>query len=84
MAESEFKKLGLTFMEVSAKTGSNIKEFFKDLAYMTAVGKKEKAEGKTQVAPQIAPSQPPAQNLSLSAHQQKEPVQHGKKKKCCG
>ena len=29
-------------MEVSAKTGDNVKEFFKDLAYMTAGGKKGK------------------------------------------
>jgi hypothetical protein len=27
-------------MEVSAKTGSHIKEFFKDLAFMVAGGKK--------------------------------------------
>ena len=31
-------------MEVSAKTGHNVKEFFKDLAFMTAGGKKGKEE----------------------------------------
>ena len=46
-------------MEVSAKTGGNIKEFFKDLAYMTAMGKKHKDEPKTT---QHAANNEPNQN----------------------
>lgn len=38
-------------MEVSAKTGANIKEFFKDLAYVTAVGKKSKEESTKATIP---------------------------------
>jgi hypothetical protein len=36
------KELGLTYMEVSAKTGNNIKEFFKELSYVIAGGNKKK------------------------------------------
>lgn len=38
------KELGLTYMEVSAKTGNNIKEFFKELSYVIAGGNKKKDE----------------------------------------
>lgn len=34
-------------MEVSAKTGVNVKQFFKDLAFMAAGGKKSKDETTT-------------------------------------
>ena len=60
MASDEFKKLGLSFTEVSAKSGQNIKEFFKDLAFVTAGGKKNKedANGKKDqpTAQPVAPS----------------------------
>ena len=40
-AYNEFKQLGITYMEVSAKTGLNIKDFFKDLAIMIVMGSKK-------------------------------------------
>jgi GTPase SAR1 family protein len=42
LASSKITELGLTYMEVSAKTGNNIKEFFKELACTIAGGKKSK------------------------------------------
>lgn len=42
LANSKIGELGLSYMEVSAKTGSNIKEFFKELACIIAGGKKNK------------------------------------------
>jgi small GTP-binding protein len=42
IASSKINQLGLTFMEVSAKTGLSIKEFFKELALVIAGGKKGK------------------------------------------
>lgn len=72
-AQSEFKKLGLTFMEVSAKTGSNIKEFFKDLAYMIGGSKKDKNEQKTHnPQPQQPPPQTQTQNVNLTARDHKQ------------
>ena len=44
LAQSKITELGLTYMEVSAKTGHNIKEFFKELACVIAGGKKAKEE----------------------------------------
>ena len=44
LAQSKITELGLTYMEVSAKTGHNIKEFFKELACVIAGGKKTKEE----------------------------------------
>lgn len=73
-------------MEVSAKTGYNVKEFFKDLAFLTAGGKKTKDEpaAKTQTS---APAQPANNvnthqgvNLTKSAHEQKDKK---KGKGCC-
>lgn len=42
LASSKISELGLTYMEVSAKTGHNIKEFFRELAFVIAGGKKTK------------------------------------------
>jgi GTPase SAR1 family protein len=44
LATSKINELGLTYMEVSAKTGHNIKEFFRELSYVVAGGKKSKEE----------------------------------------
>lgn len=44
LATSKINELGLTYMEVSAKTGHNIKEFFRELSYVVAGGKKTKEE----------------------------------------
>jgi GTPase SAR1 family protein len=44
LASSKISELGLTYMEVSAKTGHNIKEFFRELAFVIAGGKKVKEE----------------------------------------
>ena len=44
IAQAKMKELGLTYMEVSAKTGHNIKEFFKELSYVIAGGNKKKDE----------------------------------------
>lgn len=44
LASSKISELGLTYMEVSAKTGHNIKEFFRELSYVVAGGKKTKEE----------------------------------------
>jgi len=44
LANSKITELGLTYMEVSAKTGNNIKEFFKELACIIAGGGKKSKE----------------------------------------
>ena len=44
LASSKISELGLTYMEVSAKTGQNIKEFFKEMACVIAGTKKSKEE----------------------------------------
>ena len=44
LASSRISELGLTYMEVSAKTGHNIKEFFRELAFVIAGGKKNREE----------------------------------------
>ena len=44
LATSKIFELGLTYMEVSAKTGNNIKEFFKEMACVIAGTKKTKEE----------------------------------------
>jgi Ras-related protein Rab-6A len=52
LASSRISELGLTYMEVSAKTGHNIKEFFRELAFVIAGGKKSREE----VTPKPQPS----------------------------
>jgi GTPase SAR1 family protein len=42
LATSKITELGLTYMELSAKTGHNIKEFFRELAAVIGGGKKGK------------------------------------------
>ena len=72
-------------MEVSAKTGANVKEFFKDLAFMAAGGKKSKDETTTTksqstAAPvQPAPAQDNKVNLKKSTHEEKKKDKKG----CC-
>lgn len=79
-ATEEFKKLGLTFMEVSAKSGANVKEFFKDLAYMTAMGKKSKDEPSKPAQP----AQPqPTNTVNLTAQNHRAAETDSKKKKGC-
>lgn len=60
-------------MEVSAKTGNNIKEFFKELAVIIAGGKKSKDETSTknstianQAPPQPIKSQNQGERVDLS------------------
>ena len=70
-------------MEVSAKTGLNIKEFFKDLAYMIAVGNKKTNPAETRAPPQ--PAQQPTQNNNIHLTASGDKESGGKKKKqCCG
>ena len=69
-------------MEVSAKTGTNIKEFFKEMACVIAGGKKSKDEPVISKKPSVEQSKPAASaagTVSLSANQTKE---ERKKKKC--
>jgi GTPase SAR1 family protein len=44
LATGKINELGLSYMEVSAKTGHNVKEFFRELAYVVAGGRKGKEE----------------------------------------
>lgn len=39
MANEKMKEMGLFYMEVSAKTGLNIKEFFREFGYTVCGGK---------------------------------------------
>jgi GTPase SAR1 family protein len=71
LANSKIMELGLSYMEVSAKTGSNIKEFFKELACVIAGGKKSKEEQSStkqsaNPAPQPIKSQQAEQKVDLS------------------
>ena len=54
LASAKISELGLTYMEVSAKTGHNIKEFFRELAFVIAGGKKSKEEVTPKPQPQQA------------------------------
>ena len=65
LATSKINELGLTYMEVSAKTGQNIKEFFRELSFVVAGGKKAKEEP--------TPKQPAA-NSNPTANQSNKPV----------
>lgn len=56
LASNKISELGLTYMEVSAKTGHNIKEFFRELAFVIAGGKKSKEEATVKPQPQQATS----------------------------
>ena len=85
LASSKINELGLTYMEVSAKTGSNIKEFFKEMACVIAGGKKSKDETTTtKTANQAAQPKPAAApatgNVSLGAASSGK--EERKKKKC--
>ena len=88
MANSKITELGLTYMEVSAKTGNNIKEFFKEMACVIAGGKKSKDEPATSKSsaqpaqPKAAPAQATTGNVSLSANQTKEGGRKNKKCEC--
>jgi hypothetical protein len=55
-------------MEVSAKTGSNIKEFFKELAYVISGGGKKAAKEEPVAANKPTQGQPAVNNsVSLTA-----------------
>ena len=58
LASSKISELGLTYMEVSAKTGHNIKEFFRELAFVIAGGKKSKEEASKPQANSSNTNQP--------------------------
>ena len=78
-ASENLKNLGLTFMEVSAKTGANVKEFFKDLAFLTAGGKKSREEpSKPANEPQVN-----NQSVTLYAVNHQASGEKAKKGKCC-
>lgn len=64
LASSKIEELGLTYMQVSAKTGHNIKQFFKQLACVIAGGKKTKQE---PVAPTSKPANPAVSNQARAA-----------------
>jgi hypothetical protein len=68
-------------MEVSAKTGHNIKEFFRELAGVIAGGKKSKEDASShkQTTNVVSQQVPASGGVDLSkANQGKE----GRKKKC--
>lgn len=69
-------------MEVSAKTGSNIKEFFKEMACVIAGAKKTKDEPtpKTQTAAQPKPA---AQSNNISLEAAGKGDKEGRKNKKC-
>lgn len=64
LAASKISELGLTYMEVSAKTGHNIKEFFRELSFVIAGGKKTKEE----------PTQKQATSNNAATSQSNKPV----------
>ena len=87
LASSKINELGLTYMEVSAKTGSNIKEFFKELACVIAGGKKSKDEpatnnGKTASGNVGNQARPPAATGTVSLPGAATGKEERKKKKC--
>ena len=87
LAQSKIKELGLNYMEVSAKSGQNIKEFFKELAIVIAGGRKSKEETPTTTTnnkPQVSanPPKPQENNVDLSKAA-KAGGKDRKKKGCC-
>jgi GTPase SAR1 family protein len=82
LAVAKIGELGLNYMEVSAKTGHNIKEFFRELAAVIAGG------GKKPKEETVKPAGNPVRNeaavvsggMKLSTEGQKESEK--KKKKC--
>jgi GTPase SAR1 family protein len=87
LASSKIGELGLTYMEVSAKTGQNIKEFFRELAFVIAGGGKKNKEETPAPKPSgnnnpvtNQPARPANNNtMKLSSEDQKTDK---KKKKC--
>ena len=86
LAASKIKELGLNYMEVSAKSGQNIKEFFKELAIVIAGGRKGKEE------PTPASNKPQTSNGNAARQQDntvdlnkaaKSGGKERKKKGCC-
>lgn len=72
---------------MSAKTGHNIKEFFRELAFTIAGGKKLK-EDPTKSQAQTTATQAPKPaattgNVTLTGSQGKTATEDRKKKKCC-
>ena len=69
-------------MEVSAKTGVNIKEFFKDLAYEIVMGNKKAVKEEPRPQPQLPP-QHQNQSVNLTTQNHKNSDKKDKKKGCC-
>ena len=67
-AVAKLKELGIFFMEVSAKSGTNIKEFFKELAWTVAggKGKEDTTKPTARSAPHVAPVQPAEGRVNLN------------------
>ena len=87
LASSKINELGLTYMEVSAKTGSNIKEFFKEMACVIAGTKKSKEEPTPKPkngndAQPARPVQSNNNNISLEASKVKKDERKNKKCEC--
>lgn len=71
-------------MEVSAKTGTNIKDFFKDLAIMIVMGNKRVQKEETpKNQPTTQPNQANQNSVHLTSQNHANPEKE-KKKKCCG
>lgn len=68
VANSKVSDLGLNYREVSAKTGDNIKQFFKELACIITGGKKNR-ELPTKISKTIDPV--PQQEVKSQQNEQK-------------
>ena len=55
-AVDKLKELGLTYMPVSAKSGQNIKEFFKELAFLICGGSKKQQQKETSTQQSKTPT----------------------------
>ena len=87
------KDIGCSYMEVSAKTGHNVKEFFRELAFVIAgEGKAKEKETGTGMRPtdkQSTAGQGPTTgaqqggNINLNAQQHREANKDKKKSGCC-
>jgi len=81
-ATKKIQQLGLEFAEVSAKTGANIKEFFKGLAQSIA-GTKKPAGGSTAVEPERPKESNPKQGGNKLVNPATQDETQKKKKGCC-
>lgn len=81
-ATKKIQQLGLEFAEVSAKTGANIKEFFKSLAHSIAGTKKSGGGASTEPERPKEPERRQAGNKLVNPATQDLEGQK-KKKGCC-